>query len=289
MRITLLLLFAVCARAADTLTDFQRSALHSAAGVVTEVVFATPLVELEPGTLAHHQARAMRDFRFAEKVWVIGYATELTDSNGKIPRENYLCHTFLSDQRVDQHEDGEIKGIYSDAFTPEVWMPDGYGIPVLPGENLHWMPMFNNRGEAAVRVSMRIRLVVIRERDRKTAIEPLYASLRSVQTPHLFFVEPGRDRRESTFQMPFDGRLHFIGTHLHPFGVSMELRNVTREERVWIGNRKGGPESPMEYYSSQQGYRFRAGESFRVESTYDNPLKRKIDAMAGIFILYSRK
>lgn len=288
MRLTLLALFATLAHGADILTDFRPSAVRSDAGPAMEVEFATPLVELEPGTLAHHQPRAMHDFRFAEKVWVIGYTTSLTDAKGKAPAENYLCHTFLSDQRVDQHGDAEIKGIYSDAFTPEVWMPAGYGIPIVAGENLHWMPMFNNRGDAAVRVSMRIRLTVIRERDRKSAIEPLYASLRSVQVPHLFYVEPGIDRRESTFRLPFNGRIHFMGTHLHPYGVSVELTNLTRNEPVWTGKRTGGPESAMETYASSEGYRFRAGETFRIVSRYDNPHKGKIDAMAGLFLLYSR-
>ena len=288
MRTTLLLLFATCAQAADVLTDFRPSAVRSDAGPAVEVEFSTPLMELEPGALAHHLPQAMRDFRFAEKVWVIGYTTSLLDAGGKAPAENYLCHTFLSDQRVDQHEGTELKGIYSDAFTPEVWAPAGYGIPIAAGENLHWMPMFNNRGDAAVRVSMRIRLTVIRDRERKAAIEPLYASLRSVQVPHLFFVAPGGDRREATFRLPFNGRIHFMGTHIHPYGVSIELQNVTRGERVWIGKRKGGPESAMETFSSSEGYRFRAGETYRLLSVYDNPHERQIDAMAGLFLLYSR-
>jgi len=288
MRPTLIILFAAWANAADVLTDFKPSAIRSEAGPAMDVEFATPLVELEPGALAHHQPRAMRNFQFAEKVWVVGYTTALADPNGNAPKENYLCHTFLSDQRMDQHEDKEVKGIYSDAFTPEVWMPSGYGIPILAGENLHWMPMFNNRGDAAVRVSMRIRLTVIRDRDRKTTIKPLYASLRSVQVPHLFFVEPGNDKRESTFRLPFNGRIHFMGTHIHPYGVSIELRNVTRNEGVWIGRRKGGPESAMETYTSGEGYAFRAGETFQLTSNYQNPQKGKIDAMAGLFLLYSR-
>lgn len=285
---SLLLLFAACANAADILTDFRPSPVRNDAGPAVQVEFSTPLMELEPGALAHHLPRAMRDVRFNEKVWLIGYTTRLADAAGKTPLENYLCHTFLSDQRVDQHEDTELKGIYSDAFTPEVWVPAGYGIPIAPGENLHWMPMFNNRGDAAVRVSMQVRLTLIRDRDRTSAIKPLYASLRSVQVPHLFFVEPGTDRREAVFRLPFNGRIHFMGTHLHPYGVSIELKNVTRDEQVWIGKRTRGPDSPMESYASPDGYRFRAGETYRITSVYNNPHKTKIDAMAGLFLLYSR-
>lgn len=289
MRRTLLFLaFAACAPADDVLTVFRPSTVQNPAGPVMEVEYSSPLVELEPGSLAHHQPRAMHDFRFSEKVWIIGYTTSIAGADGKPPQGNYLCHTFLADKRVDQHGESEMKGIYSDAFTPDIWMPAGYGIPILPGENLHWMPMFNNREDAAVRVSMRIRLTVIREKDRKQPITPLYSSLRSVQVPHLFYVAPGKDRREATFQLPFNGRIHFMGTHLHPYGVSVELANVTRDESVWTGHRTGGPESPMQTYSSGEGYRFHAGETFRIVSLYNNPLPAKIDAMAGLFLLYSR-
>jgi hypothetical protein len=79
----------------------------------------------------------MKEFWFDEPVWMIGYQTNLLDFHGRSPRENYLCHTFFSDQRVDQREDNELKGIYSDAFTPEVRLPDGFGIPLAARERLH--------------------------------------------------------------------------------------------------------------------------------------------------------
>src|SRR5262245_21312682 len=139
------LLFA--APADEVLTRFQPSAIHSEFGTVSEVEFSTGLLELEAGALAHHLPHAMSQFRFAEPVWVIGYRAEVLNVEGKTPRENYLCHTFLADQRIAQREDDEMKGIYSDAFTPEVRAPDGFGIPISPDDRLRWMPMFNNRGD----------------------------------------------------------------------------------------------------------------------------------------------
>ena len=44
----------------------------------------------------------------------------------------------------------------------------------------------------------------------------------------------------------------------------------------------------METFASSEGYRFRAGETYRLLSVYDNPHEGKIDAMAGLFLLYSR-
>jgi hypothetical protein len=273
---------------AELLTDFRPSAIRTDYGLAGEVHFSSGLVELESGVLAHHLPQAMKNLWFDEPVWVIAYKTELVDARGNRPRENYLCHTFFSDQRVDQREDNELKGIYSDAFTPEVRLPDGFGIPLIAGERLHWMPMFNNRGDEPARVEMKVTITLIRGRDLKRPLRPLYASLRSVETPHLYFVPPGHDERQITFQLPFDGALHFLGTHIHPHGVSIELYNVTRKERVWKGVRKGDPRGSMDTYSNSDCYAVRAGETYKIVAVYDNPESGKIDAMAGIFMLYSR-
>ena len=284
------LLFALSgANAADLLTAFHPSAAKSEFGAVSELEFATRLAQLEPGSLAHHLPQAMKDFRLTEKIWVIGYKTLLVDARGQAPSENYLCHTFFSDQRVDQHQENELKGIYSDAFTPEVRLPEGFGIPLTPDVGLHWMPMFNNRGDEPVRVAMKVVLTVIRDKDVRKPLQPLYASLRSVQVPHLYFVPPGGDRRKVQFELPFNGRIHFLGTHIHPHGESIELFNESRGERVWMGKREGGPESPMPTYSSVAGYPIRAGERYRITAVYSNPTKEPVDAMAGLFMLYSRE
>ena len=276
------------AKPAEVLTNFRPSTVRTEYGVSSEVEFSTGLVEVESGALAHHLPQAMKEFSFAEPVWVIGYKTDILDSHGQSPRANYLCHTFFSDQRVDQREDNELRGIYSDAFTPEVRVPEGFGIRLLSNERFHWMPMFNNRGDEPARVEMKVVITVIRAQDLKKPLRPLYASLKSVQTPHLFFVSPGRDVRQFTFELLFDGSIHFLGTHLHPYGVSIELYNVSRQEQVWKGSRKGGPGGPMEVYSNSEGYRIRAGETYKITAVYENPGADSIDAMAGLFMLYSR-
>jgi hypothetical protein len=274
----------------DRLTDFHPSAVQSEHGVVSEVEFSTGVVELESGVLAYHLAQAMKDFRFDEPVWVIAYHTEIVDAAGRPPEENFLCHTFFGDQRVTQHDDWDMRGIYSDAFTPDVEVPEGFGIPLGPDDRLHWMPMFNNRSGQPARVEMKVRVTLIREKDLVKPLEPLYASLQSVQVPHLYFVPPGHDEKEVTFEAPFDGRIHFLGTHVHPYGVSIELYNVTRGESVWKGARKGdsaGPTGAMQVFSSKEGYAVRAGEKYRVTAVYENPTQAPIDAMAGLFLLYS--
>jgi hypothetical protein len=111
-----------------------------------------------------------------------------------------------------------------------------------------------------------------------------------VKLPHLFYVPPNGKSEGITFQLPFDCRIHFIGTHIHPHGESIELFNVTRQERVWKGTRQLDAANKMvgmEVYSSIEGYLVHAGDDFRLSSVYSNPTEKDIDAMAAVFFFYS--
>ena len=274
------------------LTEFLPSSLQNQHGPVSRVQFFSDLVVLESGSLAFHSPQASKLLQFAETVWVIGYKAEILDAEGNQPRDNHLCHTFLGDQRVMQHQDREMRALYSDAFTREIRFPEGFGIRFGQEEKLNWMPLFNNRGEQLARVRMRCEIVLIREKDLEKPLRRLYTTLLSVRVPHLFFVPPGRHESQATFQLPFNGRIHFIGTHIHPHGESMELYNVSRQEPVWRGRGKNdsrGQIIDMEVYSSEEGYAVQAGDTYRVKSTYNNPTRHDIDAMAGVFIFYSRE
>src|SRR3954451_14800050 len=278
--IAVALLSSTAAERDELLANYRASDSASEYGTVSEVEFSTGLIALEPGTLAHHQPGAVKHVRFPEPVWLVGYQTDIRDAVGHAPRENYLCHTFFADQRVDQHQESEFSGIYSDAFTPNVRLPEGFGI-LLPGdERLQWMPMFNNRGDEPVRVAMKVKLLFIRAKDVRKPLKPVFASLRSVQVPHLFFVPPGHDERQVTFQLPFDGTIHLLGTQLHPYGDSAALYNDSRQELVWRGMRERSPDGPMQVYSSAAGYPIRAGQTWRITSTYETTSDEKVDAIA---------
>ena len=291
-RAILLICFgSISVSAADLLNEFRPSSLHSGYGAVSNVEFSTGIIELDAGVLAFHPDRAMRDFRFDEPVWIVGYRTEVLDARNEHPRENYLCHTFFGDRRVTQHDDSEMLAIYSDAFTPEVRLPEGFGFRLAAGDAFHWMPLFNNRQEQPVRIRMKGVISVIREKDRSKPLRPLYSTLRSVNTPHLFFVQPGRHEFQKSFEAPFDGRIHFIGTHIHPHGVSIELYDITHGRLVWRSTRKldgAGEMIAMDTFESESGYAVKPGDQFRITAVYDNATAAPIDAMAGLFISYSR-
>lgn len=282
---------------AESVSEFQPSGRTSAHGKVSQVKFSTNLIDLKADSLVQAPEGAVKHFRFGERVWVIGFETQILDPSGKPSRENYLCHTFISNQTPDErplahsaHHGHQMSAIYSDAFTQEVRLPDGFGLLIASGEGLNWAPLFNNRQVTPAKVRMNITVTLIREKDVAKPLRRLYSTLQSVKVPHLFFVPPGRHQRQSTFDLMFDGKIHFMGTHVHPHAESIDLFSVSRQEEVWKARRKNDSEGQMvgmDVYSNPEGYPVRFGESYRITSTYNNPRDRDIDAMAGLFIFYS--
>jgi hypothetical protein len=274
----------------QVLSGYTPARITSRYGVVSEVKFSTGLIALPPKVLAYLPEGGMRQLKFSENVWVIGYRTEISDERGDAVSENLICHTLFCDQRAAQRQDQRMRALYSDGFTRGFQLPEGYAVPFSRLDDIHLMAMFNNRTDAPKRVRMNIELILIRERDLRQPLQPLYSTLRSVNIPHLYFVPPNRHERETTFQLPFEGRIHFIGTHIHPYAESVAVFDVSRKEEVWRGRTRleaAEHRQAMETYSSVSGYPVHPGQLFRLSCVYDNPTSSKIDAMAAAFIYYS--
>lgn len=261
-------------------------------GPVSEVRFRTDYTELGGGVLTFHRPGKPIKLSFDEPIWIIGYETEIFTEDGQRPGGNYICHTFLADREVGQHQKQALRGVYSDHYNPKIRFPEGLGIRISAGETLTLMEMFNNRGEEAAVVGMHYTLTVIRESDLTQPLRPLYSMMRSVAMPHLYFVPPGRHSRNEMIDFEVSGHIHFMGPHIHPYGESVELYNVTRDELIWKGSTEAGPDGKLfgtETFSSAEGYAVNAGDQYRLTVTYNNTTDKNIDAMGGLFIFYAPK
>jgi hypothetical protein len=222
---------------------------------------------------------------------VIAYATAVLDSADQPPLENYLCHTFFGNRMPRQGEQSLVKSVYSDAFTREIRFPDGLATPMEAGEQIHWMPMFNNRTSRQAQVRMTFRVWFIRESERLKPIRALYGALASVQYPDLYYVPPGRHAKTATFTLPYAGRIHFIGTHVHPYAESVILSNASIGQTLWKGSPQLGPSGDIQFmqtYSSAEGIPIRSKDRYTITATYNNTTRRSVDAMAGLFVFFTR-
>jgi hypothetical protein len=228
---------------------------------------------------------------FPDDLWLVGYHTQIVDASGTPMPVELQCHTFIGTGLPSHHSREVVEGIFSDGYTPGLDLPPGFGIPVKAGEKLLWTPMFNNRTMDQVRAAMKIELTVVRAHEAPEGLKPLRTTFRSVQDQaDLYMVPPGGDIRSRTFLLPFVGKIHVMGTHIHPYGVSIELVNLTRGESVWkaVGQRAAdGKLVRMPVYTNVNGYSVEPGDRFKLTAVYENPTKHPVDAMAGIFVLYA--
>ncbi len=235
---------------------------------------------------------------FESPSWLIGYRTEVIDQDG-VPLDKELhCHTMLMDGMgvgdTSHHHDMDafpFKGVYSDGYTNFVRLPPGYGIPFEAGDTLDMIPMFNNRGGDGLSASMLVEAFFVLQEELETPLTPLYSTIQSVATPHLYHVAPGeRDVKEKEFSMPYGGTIHAMGVHIHPYGRSIELVDVGTGLTVWEAKGEVGEDDrlvSMPFFTNSQGVPFRKGQPFLLRATYENPTDKPQDAMAGLFLFFS--
>ncbi|MEO1934827.1 MAG: hypothetical protein ABGX04_08605, partial [Myxococcales bacterium] len=76
--------------------------------------------------------------------------------------------------------------------------------------------------------------------------------------------------------------------HLHPFAESLELRDLTAKETVFISHATNRKDSiglkEVESYSSTEGLILFKDHEYSLISVYDNDSGERQDAMASMFL-----
>jgi hypothetical protein len=105
-------------------------------------------------------------------------------------------------------------------------------------------------------------------------------------------VAPGREVRHTLvtkqLALTFDTRIHYIGTHVHPFCTSLELRDLTTGESLFtvrpVAPEKGIGLADIAEYSSSEGIPVFMDHDYELVSVYENTSGVEQDAMATFFL-----
>ena len=160
----------------------------------------------------------------------------------------------------------------------------------LPNRRLHWMPMFNNRGDEPVRVKMKVNLTLIRAKDLVKPLKPLYGSLRSVEDPPLVFCSAGKGRAADQLYLSVQ-RPDSLPRNAHSSSWCLDRALQRLSERTGLDRdtqeRRGRSNAGLFELRRLSGSSRR---KFSHSSRFiENPTDDKIDAMAGLFMLYSAR
>ena len=152
-----------------------------------------------------------------------------------------------------------------------------------------------------VLISSGIALEVLDEKAGKTPLDPLSCAVdaggnRTTQkgdqefTAH-WIVSPGPEKRVNKLgrHFPFDTTIHYVAIHMHAYGQSLELRDMTTGQTVYKAickpTREGDGLAEVGYYSSAEGLPVYADHEYELISHYNNTSKENKTAMA-FFLAY---
>jgi hypothetical protein len=104
-------------------------------------------------------------------------------------------------------------------------------------------------------------------------------------------VKRGHEERHTLItnmlHLPSDTTIHFIGVHLHPFAVSLALRDLTTGKTLFTsqarGPKKGIGLEHVDAFSSREGIPVFKDHDYELVSVYDNRSAGEQDAMATMF------
>ena len=113
-----------------------------------------------------------------------------------------------------------------------------------------------------------------------------------VRTGH-WNIPPGRHvyrhRLERMVErIPFDTRAHYIFAHLHPFGESLELIDLTTGESVFKAIATNYSDQvaveKITHYSSEEGLPILRHHDYEIVAIYNNTTRQEIDSMAVMYL-----
>jgi hypothetical protein len=88
--------------------------------------------------------------------------------------------------------------------------------------------------------------------------------------------------------MKLDSRAHYISAHLHPFGTSLELTDLTTGKSVFKSEAENFPDriavEQISSYSSQEGIPIFRNHEYEIVAVYDNTSDVDVDSMAILYV-----
>jgi hypothetical protein len=229
--------------------------------------------------------------------WIRGLRYELVDERGIVLPNRMLHHLNLI---VPTHRElfSQIM-LRIGAAGPETspyTLPSFLGYRVRPGDSLLVTAMLHNPTPTGYRgVQLRVHLAMSPATSwlRPLSIKPLYLDVMPPAGGHSFDLPPGRSSKTWEGRPAVAARLLAVGGHLHEYGTSLRLEDISSGEVIWSARPKlddrGKVVGMPRRYFLPFGVRLYPDHVYRLTAEYDNPTGKPLahggmGALGGIVL-----
>lgn len=267
-----------------------------------EMVLVVGPVNLPAGTTHEHGGHGamipLQEVRFPRAGWLRGFEYDMVDPSGAPLRETYLHHVNVIDPDHRELFSPIARRIMAAGpETGRMELPGSMGLPVDAGQRLLVRAVFHNPSEHDLQDGyLRIRFLFTPSQAGATqaGIYPVYMDVRPPVGKKSFDLPPGISSQSWEGSPVVAGRLLGVAGHMHQYGRSLLLEDVTDGAKLWkvepVTDAEGRIlEIPVGQLWKKGGVPLRPDHVYRLTVTYDNPTGAPIPdggmgTMGGFFI-----
>jgi hypothetical protein len=245
------------------------------------------VVEVGPADVAAGDMKQLPAFHGAFPVdgWLHGYRVEMVDAQGRaIPRQTLHHVNVVLPNRRELFSPIMLRLAAAGQETAPAMLPRLAGYRVRPGDPVIVTVMMHNPTARDLRgVRLRLHFPYTRSNAvlRPVSVFPFYMDVMPPASLHSWDLPPGRSSRSWEARPAIAARILGIGGHLHQYGVSLRLEDVTAHRVLW----EGRPEvdstgevvgMPQKKFIWRLGVPVRPEHVYRVTAEYFNPTGQTI-------------
>lgn len=229
--------------------------------------------------------------------WVRGMSVDLVDGQGReVPRQVLHHLNVIMPERRELFSQIMLRIGAAGPETKPYQLPFFLGYRIHPGDSVLFTAMLHNPTPSALEgVRIRVKLdytpaaIVLP----LLGIHPVYLDVTPPAGFHSFDLPPGRSSASWEGRPAIPARLLAASGHLHQYGTSLQLIDVTANEVLWdarpaLDSAKDVEGMPIKYFLPL-GLKLNPDHVYRLTASYDNPTGQVIPgggmgALGGIVL-----
>jgi hypothetical protein len=230
--------------------------------------------------------------------WLHGYHIELGDTSGRaVPREMLHHVNVIEPSRRELFSPIMLRLAAAGQETDPVRLPRLLGYRVRKGQELIVTSMMHNptgRDYGGVRLRIHFPYTTAKALIKPIAIFPFYMDVMPPASRHSYDLPLGKSSRSWEARPVVSGRIIGLGGHVHQYGTSLRLEDMTARRLIWAARPAIGTDGqitamPMKKFITSLGVPVYPGHVYRVTAEYDNTSGEAIPggamgALGGVFI-----